>query len=210
MTYAGGMTETTQPAGEFSSWLAQIRNGGEIDVPCGDCNACCRASYFIQIQPQEQQALAHIPVVLRVPAPGQANGTFAMGFNEKGCCPMLHNEACSIYESRPQTCRDYDCRIFAACGITAGGEEKLEVNAQVARWRFEYPTATALQEQHALSAAMQFLQTKAELFATGTLPENPTQLALLAIGAYHLFLDQGVGEQDLAAAISKIIERRQS
>jgi len=210
MIYAGAMTDTTYPAGDFSSWLAQTRKGGSADVPCGDCNACCRSAYFIHIQPHEAAALARIPQELRVQAPGQPVGNFVMGFNDAGGCPMLHNDSCSIYEDRPQTCRDYDCRIFAACGIAAGGEDKYAVNTRVARWRFDYPTDAAEREQKALSAAVEFLQGNGELFTAGTIPDNSTQLALLAISACHLLLGEDSEPQELAAAITEIMRHRQS
>src|SRR5262249_465616 len=107
------------PAGEFSSWLRltrralQLKNIG-ADVPCGECNACCGSSYFIHIKPEETQTLNRIPKALLFPAPGLPKGNVLMGYNEKGECPMLIDNKCSIYEHRPQTCRDFDCRIFAA------------------------------------------------------------------------------------------------
>ncbi|MFA6001077.1 MAG: hypothetical protein WC828_03075 [Thermoleophilia bacterium] len=41
-----------------------------------------------------------------------------------GCCPMLIDGGCSIYEHRPLTCRIYDSRVFAAAGIVAGGDDR--------------------------------------------------------------------------------------
>jgi len=204
------MYNTTRAAGEFSSWLATIRKGGASEVPCGDCNACCRASYFVHIKAHEADAIEHIPKALRVPAPGQPEGNTVMGFSDAGCCPMLRDGQCSIYQHRPQTCRDYDCRIFAACGIAAGETDKQAVNEQIARWRFDYPTETDKREQRAVVAAMKFLQTRRELFDVEVLPDNPTQLALLALSAYHLFENETGNPQNVAAAITAIIERRQS
>src|SRR5262249_55142718 len=93
------------PAGEFSAWLREPRRARALkvigaDVPCGSCNACCRSSYFIHVRPEETRALRRIPKQLLFPAPGLPRGHVLMGFNEKGQCPMLVDDLCSIYEDR--------------------------------------------------------------------------------------------------------------
>src|SRR5690349_17026309 len=112
-------------AGPFGAWLAAARaslrgEGPGIDVPCGDCRGCCTSSMFVHIRPGETGTLAVIPKRLLVRAPGQPRGQLLLGFGEDGCCPLLQDRECSIYEQRPRTCRDFDCRIFAAAGIEAG------------------------------------------------------------------------------------------
>ena len=54
---------------------------------------------------------------------------------------MLIDNRCSIYEHRPQTCRTYDCRIFAATGVRLDDDEKELIARQTRRWRFSFPTA---------------------------------------------------------------------
>jgi Fe-S-cluster containining protein len=171
-------------------------------VPCGDCNACCRSAYFIHIRADESAALQTIPAELRFAAPRSAAGEQIMGYDQNGCCPMLDDGRCSIYTSRPQTCRQYDCRIFAACGIEAGGDEKKEVNRQVRRWQFEYPNQQDRDEQQALIDALQFLQQHAELLSVEPASTQPTQLALLAIAVYELFLPGHT--DDTAALVAQI------
>lgn len=176
-------------------------------MPCGDCNACCRSSYFVQIRAEETAALGAIPEDLRFPAPG-AEGGQVLGYDQQGCCPMLQAGTCSIYAARPQTCRDYDCRIFAACGITAGGEEKHDVNQRVAMWRFSYPSTRDETEQQALREAMDFLASDDGLFGADLIPTHPTQLALLAIEVYELFMpDAEMSELDKAAHIRAVIHQ---
>jgi hypothetical protein len=79
------------PAGRFSSWLHRIRSAHlketGIDMPCGECNACCRSSYFIHIKPEETKTLARIPKKLLFPAPGLAKGNVLLGYDEHGRCP---------------------------------------------------------------------------------------------------------------------------
>ena len=103
------VTGAGEPAGGFSHWLRRIRaaqrDGSAMDVPCGDCNACCRASQFISIAPDETSTLEHIPASLLFPAPGLPGGYVLLGYDENGHCPMLVEGECSIYEHRPLTCR---------------------------------------------------------------------------------------------------------
>jgi len=64
-----------------------------------------------------------------------------------GCCIIKKRSLsyvyfwkCRIYTQRPLTCRKYDCRIFVAAGIAAGGAEKVLINQRVLRWKFSYST----------------------------------------------------------------------
>lgn len=58
------MNDEPQPGGDFSAWMAQvqgaIRGEGASEVPCGRCTACCTASQFIHIGPDETDTLSHI------------------------------------------------------------------------------------------------------------------------------------------------------
>jgi uncharacterized protein len=197
-----------QQAGEFSSWLRQMRRVQRVktagmDVPCGTCIACCRASLFIHISPGETQTLARIPQALLFPAPGLPDGHVLMGYNERGECPMLQQGKCSIYEHRPQTCRDYDCRLFAATGITLNESALAEVAARARRWKFRYRGHAARGEHAAVRATADYLRNNRERFPKGTVPANATQLAVLAIKVYEVFLNRLQEPSDDRAARSR-------
>jgi Fe-S-cluster containining protein len=129
-------------AGDFSTWLdgmqAALRGEHDADVPCGSCTACCTSSQFVHIEPDETDALAHIPAALLFPAPRLPKGHVLLGYDERGHCPMLVGGRCSIYQHRPRTCRTYDCRVFPAAGLDA---DQPAIAERVRRWRFAYPTA---------------------------------------------------------------------
>ena len=130
-------------AGRFSTWLAEmesaLRGDGEADVPCAGCTACCRSSQFIHIEPDETDTLDRIPSELLFPAPKLPAGHVLLGYDDNGCCPMLVDGGCSIYEHRPRTCRTYDCRIFAATGVDIDeGGAHVEVARRVRQWRFDF------------------------------------------------------------------------
>ena len=182
------------PADDFSAWLrgaeASLRTAKSgAHVPCGACTACCRSSMFIHIKPAETQTIQRIPRALLFPAPGLPKGHVLMGYSDKGHCPMLVDDTCSIYKDRPQTCRDYDCRIFAATGVAVSQQTQGEVAQRVKAWVFSYEGEESREEHRVLKQAAAFLQKNRDLFPPGCLPSQPAQLAALAVQIYRLFFD---------------------
>ena len=181
-------------AGDFAPWAVQmqgaIRGEHGSEVPCGTCTACCTSSQFVHIEPDETDTLAHIPAELLFPAPLRPRGHVVLGYDERGHCPMLVDNACSIYEHRPRTCRTYDCRAFPAAGVEAEGDDKAAIVRQARRWRFNYPTAADRVAQDAIRSAVAFLRSAPDDGA----PPNTTQLAVLAVETHDTFLrrDDGV------------------
>lgn len=182
-------------AGSFSAWLEDFRSAllqdRGIEVPCGDCQACCKSSYFIHIRPEEKETLGRIDKKLLFPAPGWPRGNRLLGYFENGWCPLLVDERCSIYEHRSKTCQAYDCRIFAAAGIDAGEEDKTLVNERIRRWSFSYPGPQDLDRHIAVQRAARFIREHAECFPEGKAPHDPSQLAILAVKVYNVFLNDG-------------------
>lgn len=189
-------------AGDFSLWLCHTREAlitdAGTEVNCGECNACCSSSYFIHIRPEETKTISHINKNLLFPAPGLPRGNVLMGYDEHGRCPMLVKQKCSIYKHRASTCRNYDCRIFAAAGIDPGGDDKARIKKRTDQWRFNYPTQKDHNEHAAVKAAVQFIQEHSACFPDGAIPHNPSQLAILAIKVYAVFLkDHDIYSQSL-------------
>ena len=179
-------------AGAFGSWIEQIgiaiEGGGEADVPCGTCTACCTASQFIHIAPHERRTLKRVPKALLFPAPRLPAGHVLMPYDERGHCPMLIDNACSIYDDRPQTCRTYDCRVFPASGLTIGDKSKALVARQAERWRFSYLSDDDALTHDAALAAGRFLSEHRDMLVELGLATNATQLAVLAVEIHRLFL----------------------
>jgi Fe-S-cluster containining protein len=179
-------------AGSFGAWLADFRASlqgrGGTTVPCGDCVGCCISSYAILVRPEDAQARAIIPAHLLTNAPALGAGVQAMGYLPDGACPMLQAGRCSIYEHRPQTCRDYDCRVFAAAGIDAG-ESKIAINKRVREWRFRYEQESDRDAHRALRAAAAFIRDRGADFPEHRLPKSPSGIAVLAAKSYEVFLD---------------------
>lgn len=178
-------------AGDFSSWMSEmqaaLRGEQAADVPCGGCTACCTSSQFVHIGPDETDTLAHIPPQLLFPAPGLPRGHVVLGYDERGHCPMLIDDACSIYEHRPRTCRTYDCRVFPAAGLELDDDDKTQIARRARRWRFSFPTAADRIQHDAVRAAAVFLDENRSTLPQGAVPANTTQLAVLAVEVHDAF-----------------------
>lgn len=186
---APGPRAGSLPAGDPCGWAARtvavIREGGEADVPCGTCTACCRASQFVHVGPDEARALARIPKALLFPAPGLPPGHVLMGYDAEGRCPMLGEAGCTIYVDRPRTCRMYDCRVFAATGVTPTHPAQRDIARQAARWRFDDSTPEARAVLEAARAAARYVRAHPELTEGGL---TDTRTAVMAVTAHAAFL----------------------
>jgi Fe-S-cluster containining protein len=191
------------PAGPFSPWLGDMRvalkRGLDMDVACGTCTACCTSSQFVHIEPDETDTLAHVPKELLAPAPLLPKGHLVIGYDERGHCPMLVDNKCSIYEHRPRTCRTYDCRVFEAAGVAVDDEDSPAIAERARRWRFDLPSAEDAADIDAVRSAAAFLKQD----AGGDM--DSTAAAVLALEVYDLFLD---GAQPDAVDVHARLEQR--
>jgi hypothetical protein len=172
-----------------------------MDVACGDCAGCCTSSYVIKVRPHETRALAAIDAKFLSDSPGGAPAR-QMGYLDNGHCPMYSARGCSIYPDRPETCRTYDCRVFTAAGMPAGGADKSVINERVARWRFEFPTEHDRREQRAVQSAADFLRQHPVRFPGGHVPSRASEIAVLAVKTYEVFMH---GEPEHRAAAAAIV-----
>jgi Fe-S-cluster containining protein len=156
---------------------------------------------FIHIKPEETQTIQRIPRALLFPAPGLPKGHVLMGYSDKGHCPMLIDNKCSIYDYRPQTCRDYDCRVFTATGVPVDPRTQPEIAYRVNEWVFSYGTEESREEHSTLQKAAAFLLENRDLFPQGSLPSQPSQLAAVAVRIYRLFADMTAWTHDRASAV---------
>ena len=205
--------EPSLAAGDFSTWMVEIqgaiRGDNGADVPCSGCTACCRSSQFVHIGPDEADTLSHIPAELLFPAPRLPRGHVVLGYNERGHCPMLIDDQCSIYAHRPKTCRTYDCRIFPAAGLDVDDDTKTLIAQQVRRWQFSFASAGDRNQRDAVRAAATFLHDHADALPDGMAATNTTQLAVAAIEIHDMFLRRDV-EPDPQAVRVELTRRRRT
>jgi hypothetical protein len=192
------------PAGNFSEWLREMRRAlagdGGMDVACGDCRGCCVSSYYVKVRAHEARAMARIGDANLEPGPPRDPGSRLLGFRADGQCRMLVAGNCSIYEDRPETCRSYDCRVYAAAGMDAGPDKPV-INQRVARWRFEFPEARDRDELAAVRAAASFLRQHPVRFPGGHVPSKASEIAVLAVKAYPVFMGPAPRHGDAVAGI---------
>jgi hypothetical protein len=177
-------------AGAFSKWLAEIRGvlRGErdADVPCGECVGCCVSSYPILLRLGDRLAREQVPEE-RLIGPARPGERWLMGYRDDGSCPFLVERRCSIYTDRPQTCRDYDCRIYAAAGLVPDGNRPV-ITGRVKAWQFTYSSAQDRLEAQAVARAAQFIRANQALFPPSMRAGFATAVAVLAIKTYPMFL----------------------
>jgi len=98
------------------SWLRHYQKGvrsESVDVPCGDCVACCRGGHKdfpgVEVGPDDE-----------VPSERtrEVDGVRYLAIRENGNCTYLEDGRCSIYSTRPVACRIYDCRLYLFLGLT--------------------------------------------------------------------------------------------
>jgi Fe-S-cluster containining protein len=199
--------------GEFSRWLhgylrAQTQAEPAGDVPCGDCNACCKASYFISIDSDERETIAHIPAVHLTQTTRAGEPTWTLDQSGGACCPMLVDGACSIYAQRPRTCRRFDCRVFAAAAVGLGTGPRAAVNERVWQWRFDYSTELDAACQSAVLAAAAFMQRRADLIDPEVAPADTAELAKAAVFIYELFLEPCAASVESDATLAGAIDQK--
>ncbi len=132
-----------------------------------------------------------------------------MLYREDGTCPMLEAGRCSIYADRPQTCRDYDCRIYAAAGLLPDGERPV-IQERVREWRFVFADDGARERASALQRAAQFIRAHAHLFPPAARAHSATAAAVMAVKVHALFIggpetggsEMGVAEERVRAVMA--------
>ncbi len=204
------MTDESVAAGPFGAWLARARAAlrGEAgnEVPCGDCVGCCTSSYYIPLRPLDVAVLEQVPAAFLTKSQDHPDSHWLMGYRPNGHCPMFTAQACSVYATRPQTCRDYDCRVFAAAGIDAGGAGKDTINRRIRAWAFTYTDDAERAAHAAVRQAALFVQANRELFPGGFVPATPMGLAVLSIKVYGIFAAAGRAPRSRTELARAVVE----
>lgn len=185
---AGGERLAEEPGPAFGRWLAStlatLHDDVPAEVPCGECNACCRTFHQIHLRPDETRTRRRLPHTYLSAAPGLPLGYQVLGYTETGACPMLGEAGCTIYDDRPLACRTYDCRLYAATGVEP---DRDEIARQVRSWRFSYPSDEDHRRQEEVLAAVRFIRETPACLPSEAAREQPIRLATLAVVTHELF-----------------------
>lgn len=79
---------------------------GLHDVPCNGCTRCCQGD-AVRILPHEDPS-----DWLTEPHPVMKEARM-LAHKEDGACTYLGTTGCTIHETKPQMCREMDCRSIA-------------------------------------------------------------------------------------------------
>jgi uncharacterized protein len=198
-------------AGRFSDWLeamrAVLRGERDAEVPCGDCVGCCVSSYPIPLRLGDKLARERVLEQWLI-GPADADKSWLMGFREDGSCPFHDHGACSVYAGRPQTCRDYDCRIYAAAQLMPDGERPV-IRDRVRTWRFALDSAADHAAADSVRRAAEFIRSNAGHFPAAMRTGSATSVAVLAVKTHVLFLDgtRAPGkDESLELAVQRVIQ----
>jgi len=110
---------------------------------------------------------------------------------------------CSIYDDRPQTCRDFDCRVFTITGVDPEEAALADIRARTLRWHMleaEPMSDAALLHLGAQNAARFLAKHADQLGDLAT--HTSTQRAVIAVQLAPVFtryltplLHKGMGAQ---------------
>jgi hypothetical protein len=161
------------------------------------------SSYPIPLRPEDVRARAEVPeqYLLGTMASGER---WMMGFREDGRCPFMNERRCDIYADRPQTCRDYDCRIYAAAGLVPDGNRAV-IARRVREWEFTFASDTDLADAEAVRCAARFMRGNATLFPAAMRVGSATAASVLAVKTYGLFLNP-VAVEAPVETVRRVIE----
>lgn len=82
-----------------------------VDVPCGSCTLCCeKLSPYLTVEEIQSGAYPISLVNPNDPSDPEAGPVIALYRKVSGGCGMLIDGKCSIYDTRPKACRQFDCR----------------------------------------------------------------------------------------------------
>jgi Fe-S-cluster containining protein len=129
----------TKPFGHSLASFARHRKKAIIDVlrgnalssestvDCGTCRACCS---FQRNEPKPGDDLS-------VFVESQVDGETTMVLPQKDnmeCLYLSVDNGCDVYENRPTMCRIFDCRDYAATGLTELLQQDGPLYAAVQQW----------------------------------------------------------------------------
>src|SRR5262245_15931923 len=97
--------------------------------------------------------------------------------------------------SKATFCSGVKCRRSRLMGLPPREDcrqlprRQTPVPTEAKHWKFTYPTECDRDEHRAVQAAASFIREHARSFPGGRAPTDPSQLAILAIKTYEVFLN---------------------
>ncbi len=90
-------------------------------IDCDGCTACCRGHAGVKLDDDE---------ILSYDCVKDDKGEWRLEVDDAGWCKYLDAEGCSIHETAPRRCKEFDCRAAVIC-YSAVGIDELVAKAQL-------------------------------------------------------------------------------
>lgn len=120
------ITGDTITVRETGDPLAFVR-GQQGTVPCNGCTECCyHVGVDVNPDTEPPERLQHLDLERR------PDGWF-LRKRADGACVHLGPNGCTVYEHRPNACRNYDCRVFSLTGVLDSYGNSLKATAAPSR-----------------------------------------------------------------------------
>jgi Fe-S-cluster containining protein len=84
------------------------------EVPCGSCRACCYLGVELLAGDDVDFYVNKERVQIVDERGGAVTTKLILRRREDGACAYLGPDGCTIYENRPISCREFDCRDWLA------------------------------------------------------------------------------------------------
>lgn len=117
------------------------------NVPCGTCTRCCYLK-TISLHPDRGDKVEELNASLHRIDDGTGFRIVWTMPRKSGHCAYLVNERCTIYEDRPSTCREFDCR---AALLTLNKKQKAILRKEDGTWKRVFRAAEVLQSHESTS-----------------------------------------------------------
>jgi len=111
------------------------------------------------------------------------------------CLSAVHAQTAS---PSPQLSIDEALRLANAQASTF---QSAVINERIAGWRFDYPGPRDHEEHRAVTEAANYLRQHPVRFPEGRVPSRPSEIAVLAVKSYRVFLDRPKTDAETSAAI---------
>ena len=211
------MTKAVQPEVPFAAWLssavATLEDDEPAEVPCGECNACCRTHHYIHVRPEEKRARARLPASVAVPGAGTAAGLPGDRAGRRRLLPAADRRP--LHGLRGPAARLPHLRLPGVRGDRrrrrTGPTSRRRCGAGGSATR----RRTTTSGRAAVLAAASFVREHPESMASDVARLQPIRVATLAVAVHALFLDDAVvgarrrpvGERDRTLAVADANER---
>ncbi|MDP6705556.1 MAG: hypothetical protein QF893_04350 [Alphaproteobacteria bacterium] len=93
-------------------YLKRAVERGSIDIPCGDCSACCRSG---------------VPIY-------EDDGTEISKRADGACIHLQADGKCERHRTRPEHCRLFTCTLMSIAGVVT---DSALMNEALAKWEWD-------------------------------------------------------------------------